>query len=98
MVAFHSQQAIEKLFKAILEKHGSHVPRIHDLITLQDLIREFITLQIDQDLLNQINELYIDTRYPSELGLLPDGKPPKEVSERMYLLAKEIYETVEKRL
>ncbi|MHB9027886.1 MAG: HEPN domain-containing protein [Candidatus Latescibacterota bacterium] len=98
MVAFHSQQAIEKTFKAVLEEHESIVPRIHNLITLHSLIGEYIHITIDMDLLQQINKLYIDTRYPSELGLLPDGKPPKETSERMYLLAREIHKTVEKRL
>lgn len=98
MVAFHCQQAIEKAFKAVLEENNSLVPRVHDLITLHSQIVKYINLDIELELLKQINELYIDARYPSELGLLPEGKPPKEVSHRMYRLTQQVFETIKKRL
>lgn len=34
MVAFHSQQCIEKVFKAILEERSLEIPKIHKLVTL----------------------------------------------------------------
>jgi hypothetical protein len=34
-----------------------------------------ITLDIDLDLLDQINNVYIDSRYPTDLGLIPGDKP-----------------------
>ena len=34
MVAFHSQQAIEKSIKAVLEQTEEEVPRIHNIIKL----------------------------------------------------------------
>lgn len=36
---FHSQQAAEKCLKALLEEHGQHVPRTHDLDALIERIR-----------------------------------------------------------
>lgn len=98
MVAFHCQQAIEKSFKAVLEEYEQGVARIHDLITLHSQTEKYINLKIESDLLNQLNELYIDARYPSDLGLLPGGKPPKELSPKMYRLAKRICETIEKNI
>jgi len=38
MVAFHSQQAIEKSIKAILEEKETKVPKIHNIITLKEKI------------------------------------------------------------
>ena len=96
MVAFHCQQAVEKSFKAVLEEYEQAVPRVHDLITLRHQIEKYIRLEVESDLLNQLNELYIDARYPSDLGLLPGGKPPKELAEKMYHLARKICEAIEK--
>ena len=62
------------------------------------LLRSTWQFTIDMDLLKQINELYIDARYPSDLGLLPEGKPPVEVSKIMYLIAKSIHEKIDKDL
>ena len=98
MVAFHCQQAIEKSLKAVIcEKKGA-APRIHDLITLHGQAEKYITIDMDSDILNQLNELYIDARYPADLGLLPGGKPPKELSPKMYGVAKKICEIVEEKL
>ena len=96
MVAFHCQQALEKSFKAVLEEHGKAVPRAHDLITLHSQAEEYVKLEVDSEILKQLNELYIDSRYPSDLGLLPGGKPPKKLSEKMHDLAQEVYDTIDK--
>ena len=32
IVAFHAQQCVEKVFKAVLEEHKIEVPRIHSLV------------------------------------------------------------------
>ena len=56
MVAFHSQQAIEKSIKAILEEKETKVPKIHNIITLKEKIEKYIKLEIDQESFDQINE------------------------------------------
>lgn len=94
MVAFHSQQAIEKSMKAVLEEKENHVPKIHNIITLKGSIENYLELDVDQEIFDQINELYIDSRYPGDLGLLPDGKPSKEIAGKFYGLAKEIHEKI----
>ena len=95
-IAFHCQQAVEKSFKAVLEEHGKAVPRVHDLNTLHSQVEEYVEFEVDSDILKQLNELYIDSRYPSDLGLLPGGKPPKELSQKMHSLAQEVYDTIDK--
>ena len=45
-------------------------------------------------MLQQINDLYIDARYPGELGLLPGGKPTMEDAHAFYRLAQDVYTKV----
>ena len=98
MVAFHSQQAIEKSIKSILEEKETKVPKIHNIITLKEKIEKYIKLEIDQEIFDQINELYIDSRYPTDLGLLPDGKPSLEITKKFYNTATKIYNDIKKYL
>ena len=95
MAAFHCQQAIEKSFKAVLEEYGQTVPRIHDLITLLNKVEKYVRLMVKVDLLNQLNELYMDARYPSDFGLLPGGQPPQDLAREMYCFALRTCETIE---
>ena len=90
MVAFHSQQCIEKVFKAILEECSIEIPKIHKLMTLYGTVEGFIK-DIDMTLLKTLDELYIDARYPSDLGLLPHGKPSKTDAQKFYEFGKTVY-------
>ncbi len=93
--AFHCQQSIEKSFKAILEEKINKVPRTHDLIKLYGLIEECgINLLINEDVLDQVNDVYIETRYPSDLGLIPEGIPRVETINIFYDLSGSIYKQV----
>lgn len=94
MVAFHSQQTIEKSIKAVLEEKENNVPRIHNIINLKGRIEQYIDLNFKQEVFDQINELYIDSRYPTDLGLLPDGKPSKEIAEDFFKIANEIFKKI----
>jgi len=92
IVAFHSQQAVEKCFKAVLEENGVKLPRIHNLVRLYALIKDFIPFSIDLDELTTLDEVYTTSRYPGEYGIMPHGKPGKDEAERMYLYAKYVYD------
>ena len=92
IAAFHCQQTIEKSFKAILEEKKDKIPRTHDLEKLYGLVEECgIKLQMDEDILDEINDVYIETRYPSDLGLIPDGIPKVETVKIFYDLSESIY-------
>ena len=93
--AFHCQQSIEKALKAIIEEKVKKVPRIHDLEKLYGIIEENgINLVFDADILDQVNDVYIEIRYPSDLGLVPDGIPKVETIRSFYELSEMIYKQV----
>lgn len=93
-VAFHSQQCVEKCFKAILEHNGSKVPKDHSLIRLHEAVEAVTRFDADPDLLDLLSKLYTESRYPGDFGLLPDGKPSVEDGKEFYGFAKEIFTRV----
>lgn len=92
IIAFHSQQCIEKAFKSILIFYTGEIPRIHNLLKLYGMIIEHEKLEVDLKSLERINETYIDSRYPSDLGLLPNGQPSLKTAEEFYNTAKDIFQ------
>ena len=94
MIAFHAEQAVEKSFKAVLEQYESKVPRIHNIIKLKELIEKNIKIDLDKRLLIEISEVYTETRYPSDLGLIPTGKPSIKTALNYKKFAKDIYKKV----
>lgn len=97
-VAFHAQQAIEKSLKATLEENGGRVPKIHSLSKLFELCTSLVSIPIDDDIIIALDSLYIESRYPGEFGLLPEGKPTITQAQLFYDFAKEIYLTVKNQL
>jgi HEPN domain-containing protein len=78
--AFHCQQAVEKLLKAIIVKQtGQRPPHIHDLTTL---LRKIGGLRIDEALAQSIRNIdayYVGTRYP--LDVVDPGTFRKPLAE-----------------
>lgn len=97
-VAFHAQQAIEKALKALMEEHGDRVPKVHSLSKLFDSCSVYFDFQFDEDLVIALDSLYIESRYPGEFGLLPEGKPTIKQAQIFYDFAQEIYLTVKDQL
>jgi HEPN domain-containing protein len=66
-IAFHCQQYVEKLLKALLTKHGIETPRTHDIRRLVQLassaVPELLGLADSADLLT---EYAVAMRYPDE--------------------------------
>ena len=92
IVAFHAQQSIEKSFKALIEFNGLNIPKQHDLLKLKSMLNN--SIDADEDLLDTLNQLYIDSRYPGEMGLLPNGKPTLENAKEFYDFSVEIFTIV----
>jgi len=93
---FHCQQTIEKLFKAILEEHKIKIPKIHSVTTLFEKLPDDFKSNstIEHDELNLIDDIYIDSRYPGEIGLMPNGFPSKSDAINVLKIAKKIYNLV----
>jgi len=92
IVAFHSGQAIEKSFKALIEYQKIEFIKTHNLEKLYKKLENII--EVDYEQLEFINELYIDSRYPGDMGLLPNGKPTIDDAIQFYEFAKTVFAKV----
>jgi HEPN domain-containing protein len=92
IIAFHAHQAVEKCFKSIIEERNLEMPRIHNLLRLHGLIKDFCFIDVDLDMLSMLDGVYTTSRYPGDWGLLTNGKPTTEIAEKFYEFAKSIYE------
>jgi len=93
IVAFHSHQSIEKSLKALLASKNMKIPKIHSLEKLFKLCEKDFQ-NIDFDMVDLLDSLYINSRYPSEFGLLPCGKPTLEDAKEFYDFAIMVFDKV----
>jgi HEPN domain-containing protein len=78
-ICFHAQQYVEKIIKGIIEGAGQYPPRIHDINTLSKLCENLnVQLPLNKNEILFLSSVYIDTRYPPDVGILPDGEPTKD--------------------
>ena len=99
IVTFHCQQAIEKFFKAFVLENDKPLMKIHNLLTLYGTIKEITELELDEDLLSTVNDIYLESRYPGEVGLLDDGSiPTSEQANQFFAFAKEVEAKIKQKL
>ena len=92
MAAFHAQQCVEKCLKAIIEEKDLATIRIHSLRRLFGICKDYITFSDNElDIVIQLDSLYIEARYPGDLGLLPNGKPSYLEAELFMNFAQEVF-------
>jgi HEPN domain-containing protein len=94
VAAFHSQQCVEKCLKAVLEEYSRKVPEDHSTLRLYGLIKDLISIDVDLAVLTDLDDLYMESRYPGELGLLPYGKPTVADAQEFFRTAQAIYARV----
>lgn len=94
LAAFHAQQAIEKSFKALIEEFELGFIKTHSLERLYGIIQNYLEEEFNYDLLILLDQLYIDARYPGEMGLLPNGKPSPAEASDFHLLSQQIWRAV----
>jgi HEPN domain-containing protein len=86
IVVFHAQQAVEKYLKALLIRHGSRPPKIHDLGKLLDIAQEHAPqLAVFRDDCNFLSPLAVVSRYPDYELMSPeaDGTRGLEIARRV---------------
>jgi HEPN domain-containing protein len=98
IVAFHCQQVIEKYLKAFIIEKNVPLIKTHDLIKLNGMVNEIKNLNIDENKLIVINEVYVESRYPGDIGLMPDGIPTFEEVKEFLEHAKEVKIIINKEL
>ena len=94
VVAFHAQQCVEKCLKAVAEERVGTVPRVHDLRRLWQTVSDQFPQALDIDLLRELTDIYTDSRYPGDLGLMPLGKPTEKDAARFEQFADHVHATV----
>jgi HEPN domain-containing protein len=98
IVVFHCQQAIEKYLIAFFVENSIPIIKTHDLVKLNDVIKEIKDLGIDEKKLILVNDVYSESRYPGEIGLLPDGMLTNKQAKEFIEYAKEIKIVINKEL
>ncbi len=74
-----------------MENLEERIPKIHDLPKLLSAVREHgISLSIDPDEITVLDGVYVDTRYPTDLGLVPEGNPTIETVSKFYETANRV--------
>jgi HEPN domain-containing protein len=94
MSAFHAQQAVEKTLKALVEEYEIGFVKTHKLEFLLEKVKGYIPFAIDRTSIKRLDEVYTETRYPAELGLLPYGKPSGKEVRRLQEFAMTLFEDV----
>ena len=90
MVCYHAQRAVEKVLKSLLAENGVEIPRIHNLLDLNNSVKR---LGYSTDLTDE-EAIFLNTvyrwRYPPDLGLLPSGEPTEPDTQRALSIARAI--------
>ena len=94
MVAFHAQQAVEKSLKAVIEEYELGSVKIHNLERLFEIVRHCVEIDADLSIIEMLDKLYVYSRYPGNLGLLPNGMPSLAYADRFNSFACAIYEKI----
>jgi HEPN domain-containing protein len=82
-VCFHAQQCVEKYLKAILEKQGIVIRKIHALPTLVDQCAEVHPLlsALRPDMV-RLSVYAVEFRYPGESATVEDAKAAVAIMKR----------------
>ena len=98
-VIFLSQQAIEKYLKAFLAKNKIAIKKTHDLVDLYSETRKIKDMNLDENLLQDLKDLYVETRYPCNIGLVEEGSLPTIEEAKTYLdFARSVAATIKSEL
>lgn len=92
IATFHCQQCVEKSLKAMLALHCTQIPRIHDLVTLHKRVTEVEPPPMDVSELLQLNDAYIDVRYPIDPSASARTTPSPQKTREFVALATRVYE------
>ena len=98
LALFHCQQCIEKCMKALLEENGINPPRIHSVHRLWEIVKEDTgtIIPLSEEEMDTIDNIYTDTRYPGNLGLLPSGFPSQDLATEIIKVANKVLDFTSK--
>ncbi len=85
---------MEKTLKAVIEELGVGLRKTHNLLRLDEVIRPHYSIIQDMDMLERLDSVYTESRYPDDVGLMPYGKPTIEDARAFYQFAQDIHDRV----
>jgi HEPN domain-containing protein len=84
-ITFHAQQAVEKYLKAFILVKKLPLKRIHNLIALNETVKQIKDFQFDETMLQILTGLYSEGRYSESLVLDPNGALPSVEQAKTFL-------------
>jgi len=91
----NTQQAIEKMLKALLIEKGVKIKKTHSISELVKLLNGAgVAVDISEDDCDLIDSIYLPSKYPVG-GILPDYEPDDEICRRCLDIAAGIQHCVE---
>lgn len=83
----NTQQAVEKMLKALLVEAGVQVRKTHSIGQLKEMLNNLdVTVPITEDEAELLDSIYLPSKYP--LGnVLPDFKPDVSICKRCIAVA-----------
>lgn len=96
IICFHCQQAIEKGLKAVLHEYNVAIPKTHSLVKLFNLVPPEVKdkFPVNEYDLIPVDKVYIDSRYPIDMGLLPFGMPDIDDAGSIYAVAQNVLDII----
>ncbi len=86
----HAHQCVEKLFKALLALVDREIVKTHNLLKLLRIVSSWLVLDVDKKEIEFLNSIYVDARYPSDLGILPEGEPGEKEAQKAVEIAEKV--------
>jgi HEPN domain-containing protein len=79
-------------------QNAKPIIKTHDLIKLYSAVKEIKNLNIHETRLKAVDSVYVETRYPGEIGLLPNGAPTEKEAQGFLVFAREVEKIIKKEL
>ena len=81
---FHAQQCAEKYMKAMLVSKDKRFPMTHDLVIVNNLLRQVkIDMEISEDLPELLSSYAVRARYSAEALEMEDAKEALEIAAQV---------------
>jgi HEPN domain-containing protein len=91
-ICFHAQQYVEKILKGMIKANGITPPKTHNINILLKQVSSFSDeINLSEVEAAFLSSVYIDFRYPTDQGLLPDGEPQESDREFAIQIVKKLH-------
>jgi len=90
VTAVELHYSVEKILKSFLAYENKKIPKTHELVNIYLLIKEYINLDDNLNILDQITEYHIEESYPAYDRKMPNREEIKEVLEFAQKLFQEV--------